>query len=184
MSDAMAEHKVATFAGGCFWCMQPPFDKLKGVKKTVVGYTGGRLENPTYAQVSSGKSGHFEAIQVYYDSDEINYRELLETFWRNVDPENDKGQFCDIGPQYRSAIFVDDSFERAAANESKDKLIHSRKLQAVYTEIVSLNRFYPAEDYHQNYYKKNPIRYKYYRFRCGRDKRLKQLWGSDDVSSD
>ena len=180
MSSLSAKTEVATFAGGCFWCMQPPYDALKGqgVVKTVVGYTGGHLDNPTYPEVSSGTSGHVEAIEVYYNPEKISYQELLTVFWHNIDPTVENQQFCDKGEQYRSAIFYQNEEQKQLDEESKAKVIQEYKFPHVYTEILPAQTFYPAEDYHQEYYKKNPVRYKYYRYRCGRDKRLKQLWGT------
>lgn len=181
MSSLNAETEVATFAGGCFWCMQPPYDALKGkgVVKTVAGYTGGHLDNPTYPEVSSGTSGHVEAIEVYYDPQKISYQELLTVYWRNIDPTVENQQFCDKGEQYRSVIFYHNQEQKQLAEESKAKIIQKYKFPHVYTEILPAQTFYPAEEYHQDYYKKNPVRYKYYRYRCGRDKRLKQLWGTN-----
>jgi peptide-methionine (S)-S-oxide reductase len=167
----------ATFAGGCFWCMEPPFDKLDGVISTTSGYTGGHKENPTYEEVSSGTTGHAEAIQVIYDPDKITFDQLLEVFWRNVDPTDGGGQFCDRGSQYRTAIFYHDDEQRRLAQRSKKALIESTGFKAIATEITAASAFYPAEEYHQDYYKKNPLRYKFYRYSCGRDKRLKELWG-------
>ncbi len=166
----------ATFAGGCFWCMEPPYDKLDGVISTTSGYTGGHLENPTYEEVSSGSTGHAEAIQIEYDPARISYAELLKVFWPNIDPTAKDAQFCDHGSQYRSAIFYHDDEQRRLAEESKQALIKSKKFAAIHTEIEPLSTFYAAEDYHQDYYRKNPLRYKYYRFSCGRDHRLKELW--------
>jgi peptide-methionine (S)-S-oxide reductase len=168
---------TATFAGGCFWCMEPPYDKLDGVISTTSGYTGGHKDNPTYEEVSSGSTGHAEAIQVVYDPAKISYAQLLQVFWHNIDPTAKDAQFCDHGNQYRSAIFYHDDEQRRLAEESKEALIKSKKFPAVYTEIVSFSKFYPAEDYHQDYYQKNPIRYKFYRYSCGRDNRLEELWG-------
>lgn len=167
----------ATLAGGCFWCMEPPFDKLDGVISTTVGYTGGHKENPTYQEVSSGTTGHAEAIQIVYDPKKITYDELLEVFWQNIDPTDDGGQFCDRGNQYRAAIFYHDEQQKRLAEESKKALIESKRFKEVATETTAASTFYPAEEYHQDYYKKNPIRYKYYRYGCGRDRRLKELWG-------
>ena len=167
----------ATFAGGCFWCMEPPFDKLDGVISTTSGYTGGHKENPTYEQVSSGTTGHAEAIQVIYDPDKITYDQLLEVFWRNVDPTDGGGQFCDRGSQYRTAIFYHDDEQRRLAERSRQAVIESTGFKEIATEITAASVFYPAEEYHQDYYKKNPVRYKFYRYGCGRDKRLKELWG-------
>ena len=168
---------TATFAGGCFWCMEPPYDKLDGVISTTSGYTGGQVENPTYEEVSSGTTGHAEAIQIQYDPARISYAELLEVFWRNIDPTVKDAQFCDHGSQYRSAIFYHNDEQRRLAEESKQALVGSKKFPAVHTEIQPLTTFYPAEDYHQDYYRKNPLRYKYYRYSCGRDRRLEELWG-------
>lgn len=167
----------ATLAGGCFWCMEPPFDKLDGVISTTVGYTGGHRKNPTYQEVSSGTTGHAEAIQIVYDPKKITYDELLEVFWQNIDPTDDGGQFCDRGNQYRTAIFYHDEQQKRLAEESKKALIESKRFKEVATETTAASTFYPAEEYHQDYYKKNPIRYKYYRYGCGRDRRLKELWG-------
>ncbi|HEU0305832.1 MAG TPA: peptide-methionine (S)-S-oxide reductase MsrA [Lysobacter sp.] len=169
---------VAIFAGGCFWCMEPPFDKLPGVKSTTSGYIGGHVANPTYEQVSAGRTGHAEAVQVRYDPALVSYATLLEVFWRNIDPLAVDRQFCDIGDQYRSAIFTLDAEQQRMAAESKRKLEASGRFkQPIATQIVAASRFYPAEGYHQDYYTKNPIRYKFYRFNCGRDQRLDQLWG-------
>jgi len=169
----------ATFAGGCFWCMEPPFDKLEGVVSTVVGYTGGPKKNPTYEEVSSGSTGHAESIQINYDPSKISYGQLLEVFWRNVDPFVKDRQFCDVGAQYRTAIFYHDDEQKRLAEESRKALEQSKGASGpVYTEIVPAGEFYPAEDYHQEYYKKNPLRYKFYRYNCGRDQRLKEIWGT------
>jgi peptide-methionine (S)-S-oxide reductase len=167
----------ATFAGGCFWCMEPPFDKLDGVISTTSGYTGGHKENPTYEQVSSGTTGHAEAIQIIYDPDKITYGQLLEVFWRNTDPTDGGGQFCDRGSQYRTTIFYHDDEQKRLAERSRQAVIESTGFKAIVTEITAASAFYPAEEYHQDYYKKNPVRYKFYRYSCGRDKRLKELWG-------
>lgn len=174
------EPAVATFAGGCFWCMEPPFDKLDGVLSTTSGYTGGEVENPTYKQVSAGGTGHAEAVQVRFDPDRISYEELLRVFWRNIDPTVEDRQFCDRGSQYRSAIFVHDEAQRDAAERSKRALQANKPFDGpIVTEIVGAGPFYEAEEYHQDYYKKNPLRYKYYRFSCGRDQRLEELWGNE-----
>ena len=171
---------VAIFAGGCFWCMEPPYDKLDGVISTTSGYTGGMRANPTYKEVSAGTSGHIEVVQVVYDPRKVTYERLLEVFWRNIDPEDGGGQFCDRGPQYRSAIFPLDDAQKAAAERSKASLQSSGRLKKpVATEIISAKPFYPAEDYHQDYYQKNPIRYRYYRTSCGRDARLREVWGPE-----
>jgi len=169
---------TATFAGGCFWCLEPPFDQVPGVISTTVGYTGGHKVNPTYEQVSSGGTGHAEAIQIVFDPEKVSYAELLNVFWHNVDPFDAKGQFCDRGSQYRSAIFYHDEEQRKQAEQSKKKLEESLAVkQAVATEIVAATQFYPAEEYHQDYYRKNPVRYKFYRYGCGRDRRLQEIWG-------
>ncbi|MGK7346766.1 MAG: peptide-methionine (S)-S-oxide reductase MsrA [Candidatus Nitrospinota bacterium M3_3B_026] len=178
-ADAM-DSETAIFAGGCFWCMEPPFDKLEGVVSTTSGYTGGHKENPTYREVSSGGTGHVEAVRIVYDPQKTSYERLLEVFWKNIDPTDNSGQFCDHGPQYRSAIFYMDEDQKRLAEESKKTLEESGVLAApTVTEIRPATEFYPAEDYHQDYYRKNPIRYKFYRYNCGRDKRLRELWGSD-----
>ncbi|MDP2329786.1 MAG: peptide-methionine (S)-S-oxide reductase MsrA [Reyranella sp.] len=169
---------VAIFAGGCFWCLEPPFDKLDGVLATTSGYIGGTTADPTYEQVTSGRTGHYEALQVEYDPARISYERLLEVFWRNIDPLDASGQFCDKGPQYRSAIFAVDDGQRAAAESSKAALAKSGKLPGrIVTEILPAAKFYPAEAYHQDYYRKNPTSYTYYRWSCGRDRRLERLWG-------
>jgi peptide-methionine (S)-S-oxide reductase len=168
----------ATFAGGCFWCMEPAYDKLEGVKSVVSGYTGGHKLNPTYEEVSSGTTGHTEAIEIAYDPSVISYSKLLDIFWHNVDPTVKDRQFCDVGTQYRSAIFYQNEEQKRIAEASKKTLEQSKRFPGpIYTEIVPAATFYPAEEYHQNYYQKNPIRYKYYRYSCGRDQRLKELWG-------
>ncbi|MGD9764159.1 MAG: peptide-methionine (S)-S-oxide reductase MsrA [Candidatus Binatia bacterium] len=171
---------TATFAGGCFWCMEPPFENFPGVVSTTVGYTGGQTENPTYEQVSSGTTGHVEAVQITYDPATVSYAELLDVFWRNIDPLSADGQFCDRGPQYRSAIFVHDESQRQAAEASKARLQESGRLEgSIATEILPAGAFYRAEDYHQKYHEKNPVRYRYYRWGCGRDQRLNALWGRE-----
>ncbi|MBA3582681.1 MAG: peptide-methionine (S)-S-oxide reductase MsrA [Gammaproteobacteria bacterium] len=180
-ADKMA---VATFAGGCFWCMEPPFDALPGVVETTSGYIGGHLKNPAYEQVSMGGSGHFEALQVRYDPRKISYAQLLNIYWHNVDPVDAQGQFCDKGPQYRSAIFYHDAEQQQLAEASKTKLNADKILPAkAVTPILPADTFYAAEDYHQNYYQKNPVRYKFYRYNCGRDQRLEQLWGKAGKAS-
>jgi len=167
---------TATFAGGCFWCMQPPFDATPGVVSTTVGYTGGRVDHPTYEQVSAGGTGHAESIQVVFDPGKVTYRQLLDVFWRNVDPTTRDRQFCDVGHQYRTAIFFHDDDQRREAEASRDA-VAKRLGQPVVTEIVPAGTFYPAEDYHQEYYRKNPVRYRFYRYTCGRDRRLAEVWG-------
>ncbi len=168
----------ATFAGGCFWCMEPPYEKLPGVVSVVSGYTGGHVKNPSYEQVTSGGTGHAEAVVVSYDPAQATYEKLLEVFWRNVDPTTPNRQFCDVGEQYRTAIFVHDEEQRRLAEESKRRVEATRSFrEPVVTPIVPAGLFYPAEEYHQDYYKKNPVRYRFYRSSCGRDARLKELWG-------
>ena len=175
--DASSGLEKATFAGGCFWCMQPPFDKLDGVVSTTAGYTGGRTENPTYDEVSSGGTGHAEAVEILYDPKKIGYEKLLEVFWHNVDPTDDRGQFCDYGGQYRSEIFYHNTEQKRLAEQSKAELERSKPFKdPIVTRITPASTFYPAEEYHQMYYKNNPIRYKFYRYNCGRDARLNQLW--------
>lgn len=166
----------ATFAGGCFWCMEAPFDVLPGVVSTTSGYTGGQEKNPTYEEVSAGGTGHAEAVLVLYDPAKISYSELLEVFWRNVDPLTPNRQFCDAGSQYRAAIFFHDETQKRLAEQSKVEK-SKRFDKPIVTEIVPASEFYRAEDYHQDFYKKSPIRYKTYRFGCGRDRRLEELWG-------
>jgi peptide-methionine (S)-S-oxide reductase len=171
--------ETATFAGGCFWCMESPFDKLDGVLSVTVGYTGGQTRNPTYEQVSAGGTGHAESVQIVFDPDRIGYARLLEVFWHNIDPTVKDRQFCDAGHQYRSAIFFHNAEQQRLARQSKEALEKGRPFRGeILTEIVPAGEFYPAEEYHQHYYKKNPLRYKYYRSGCGRDRRLKELWGS------
>ncbi len=173
------ERAMAIFAGGCFWCMEPPFDGLPGVLATTSGYTGGSVVNPSYEQVSSGKTGHLEAVKVEYDPMRVTYAQLLEVFWRNVDPTDAGGQFCDRGAHYATAIFASGEEQLAEANDAKTRLEASHRLQKpVVTPIRPAGPFYPAEDYHQDYYKKNPLRYKVYRTGCGRDHVLEQLWGA------
>lgn len=166
----------ATFAGGCFWCMEHPFDALPGVVSVTAGYTGGTKDHPTYEEVSSGGTGHAESVNVVYDPAKITYQKLLDVFWHNIDPLAANRQFCDIGIQYRSAIFVHDDAQRQAAEASKQE-IQKRFKQPVVTQIAAASTFWPAEGYHQHYYKTNPVRYKFYRFGCGRDQRLEALWG-------
>ena len=174
---------TATFAGGCFWCMEPPFDKLDGVISTTSGYTGGHKKNPTYQEVSAGGTGHAESMQVLYDPAKVSYAKLLDVFWHNVDPLTLNAQFCDHGTQYRTAIFYHNEEQKRLAEASKQELEKSGRFpQPIVTEIVPASEFYPAEDYHQDYYQKNPIRYKFYRYNCGRDARLEELWGKAEGS--
>ena len=176
-TDNKTDVAKAVFAGGCFWCMEPPFDKLDGVISTISGYTGGHTDNPTYKQVSKETTGHYEAIEITYDPSKINFETLLNVFWHNVDPLDPKGQFCDKGDSYRTAIFYLNEGQKTLAEESKKQLVDSGYFkQEIVTEILEAKKFYPAEDYHQDYYQKNSLRYKYYRFACGRDARLEELW--------
>jgi peptide-methionine (S)-S-oxide reductase len=175
---AAAEQAAAIFAGGCFWCMEPPYDKLDGVISTTSGYVGGSAPNPTYEQVSAGGTGHAEAVRVVYDPAKLDYEQLLDVFWVNVDPTQADGQFCDHGDQYRTAIFYLDDQQKQLAEESLAELEENKPFKGeIVTEIAPATVFYPAEDYHQDYYHKNPLRYKYYRWACGRDQRLTELWG-------
>ncbi len=178
-----AEPQKAIFAGGCFWCMEPPFDELEGVLDTISGYTGGHVPNPDYQEVSSGETGHAEAVQVTYDPKRVSYEKLLEVFWRNIDPLDGGGQFCDRGSQYRSEIFYLTPQQKAAAEKSKQQLIEDDNLpfaeSGIATQITQAHVFFPAEDYHQNYYQTNPKRFKFYKWNCGRQKRLDALWGND-----
>lgn len=174
-----SETAAAVFAGGCFWCMEPPFDKLDGVLSTISGYAGGSAKDATYNRVSSGRTGHYEVVRIEYDPAKIDYATLLEVFWRNVDPYDRSGQFCDKGPQYRAAIFALTDEQMKLAEESKAAVVAEKSGQGkIQTEVLPAAEFYPAEDYHQNYYMKNPVRYRYYRWNCGRDKRLESIWGA------
>lgn len=169
----------ATFAGGCFWCMEEALDKVDGVVSTTSGYTGGRTKNPTYEDVSAGGTGHAEAVEILYDPTKVTYARILDVFWRNIDPTTPNAQFCDHGNQYRSAIFYHDETQKRLAEESKKKLTQSKPFkEPIATEIVPAAAFYSAEEYHQNFYEKNPLRYKVYKFNCGRTQRLQELWGS------
>ena len=179
-SFAQANDKTATatFAGGCFWCMEPPFDKLDGVISTTSGYIGGFVNNPKYQDVSAGTTGHTEAVQIKYDPEKVSYEKLVSVFWKNIDPTMADRQFCDRGTQYRPGIFYHDAKQHNIANVSLNELKKNKPFQApIVIEITSASTFYPAESYHQDYYTKNPLRYKYYRYSCGRDNRLKELWG-------
>jgi peptide-methionine (S)-S-oxide reductase len=169
----------ATFAGGCFWCMEGPFDRIPGVKSTTSGYTGGTVKDPSYELVSSGTTGHAEAVEIVYDPAKVTYEKLLEVFWHNVDPTDGGGQFCDRGHQYRTAIFFHDPEQQRLAEQSKAAIEASGQLRnkKIVTQIVPAGDFFAAEDYHQEYYVRNPVRYKFYRYNCGRDERLKDLWG-------
>jgi peptide-methionine (S)-S-oxide reductase len=181
MTGAWADsgkHAIATFAGGCFWCMEPPFDKLDGVISTTSGFTGGTVKNPSYKQVSRGGTGHFEAVNIEYDPVKISYEKLLEVFWRNIDPTDDKGQFCDKGAEYRAGIFYHNEEQRVLAEKSKQALVENwRFSEPIVTDIIAASAFYPAEEYHQDFYIKNSWQYKFYRNRCGRDRVLEKYWG-------
>ena len=166
----------AIFAGGCFWCMEPPYDKLDGVISTTSGYIGGHKDNPNYKEVSAGITGHTEAVQIVYDPDKVNYQTLLDVFWVNIDPFAVNRQFCDSGSQYRSGIFTHNAEQLKLAKASKQQVGQELE-QKIVTEITPATKFYPAESYHQDYYLNNPVRYTFYRHNCGRDKRLKQVWG-------
>lgn len=168
---------TAIFAGGCFWCVEADFEKLPGVTKAESGYIGGKVANPTYEEVSAGRTGHAEAVRVWYDPQQVSYEQLLDFFWRHVDPTVKDRQFCDVGSQYRTAIFYENDAQRAAAEASKAALEKSGRFPRIYTEIAPAGTFYLAEEYHQDYYKKNPIRYRYYRTGCGRDARVAEVWG-------
>ncbi len=171
--------QVATFGGGCFWCMEPPFDKIAGVVSTTSGYIGGTVANPTYEQVSDGDTGHAEVVQVKYDPARVSYARLLDVFWRNIDPLTPNRQFCDAGSQYRSVIFYHNEDQRRAAEAARSALTQSGRFrQPIVTSIVAASTFYSAEEYHQDYYLKNPVRYRFYRNRCGRDARLREVWGA------
>jgi peptide-methionine (S)-S-oxide reductase len=174
-TDAKAK---AYFAGGCFWCMEEAFEQVDGVLWVFSGYMGGTVANPTYEQVSAGRTGHAEAVEVTYDREKVSYQQLLEAFWRNVDPLTPNAQFCDHGSQYRSAVFYTTDEEKRLAEASKAAIEQTKQFSApIVTELVPASAFYQAEDYHQDYYKKNPFRYKYYKYNCGRAKRLEALWG-------
>jgi len=175
MAVEKGNFKKAIFAGGCFWCTESDFEKVKGVISGVSGYIGGTTVNPTYSQVSRGITGHIEAVEITYDPKKIDYAKLLKIFWKTIDPTVKNRQFCDYGSQYRSAIFYLNKNQKILADKSKKEIAKLFK-KTIYTEILKAGVFYKAEAYHQNYYKKNPIRYKYYRLRCGRDQRLKEIW--------
>ena len=177
-----AGQAVATFAGGCFWCVESDFDHVPGVISTTSGYAGGHVANPTYDQVSAGGTGYAESVQVIYDPKKVSYQQLLTYFWHHIDPTVKNRQFCDVGHQYRTAIFVHDEEQRKLAEASKKKAEAELKVP-IYTEIDKAGRFYPAEVYHQDYYEKNPARYKFYRWNCGRDQRVKQIWGAHKGNS-
>ena len=177
-AHAADDQAVATFAGGCFWCMEPPFDKLDGVISTTSGYTAGHKADPTYKQVSRGGTGHTEAVQVVYDPRKVSYDQLLKVFWKNVDPTRNDGQFCDYGTQYRPGIYYHDAAQQRGAERSLVALKQNKPFkEPIRVELAAATKFYSAEEYHQDYYLKNPLRYKFYRYNCGRDQRLEALWG-------
>ena len=176
-----SQSAVATFAGGCFWCMEPPFDKLPGVIATTSGYTDGKTVNPTYQQVSAGITGHTEAIQIEYDPSRVSYEQLISVFWKNIDPTVADRQFCDKGSQYRSGIYYHNDMQKKIAEASLRSLEKNKPFkEPVVTQLAAASAFYPAEDYHQNYYQKKPVRYKFYRYSCGRDARLNELWNNNN----
>ena len=178
-ADENSPPAKATFAGGCFWCMEEAFEKVEGVVSAISGYTGGQVENPTYEQVSSGGTGHTESIEVTYEPSKVTYKQLLEVFWRNVDPTTPNAQFCDHGNQYRTAIFYHDENQKQLIDESRQRVENSKTFpESIVTEIAPASVFYSAEEYHQDFYTKNPIRYKFYKWNCGRAQRLEQLWGN------
>jgi peptide-methionine (S)-S-oxide reductase len=178
LAAADATSGKAYFAGGCFWCMEEVFEKVEGVLSATSGYMGGAVSNPTYEEVSAGRTGHTESVEVVYDPAKVSYRKLLDAFWHNVDPITPNAQFCDHGSQYRSAIFFQTEDEKRASDSSKQSIEQSRRFkEPIVTQIVMAPQFYPAEEYHQDFYKKNPIRYKLYKYNCGRAKRLEELWG-------
>ena len=181
-ASAQGKTAKAIFAGGCFWCVEADFDKVPGVISTTSGYIGGKTKNPTYREVSAGGTGHAEAVEIVYDPDKVSYAKLLDVFWRNIDPLAKDKQFCDSGDQYRSAIFYLDEEQKKLADETKKKVEAKFAPRKVYTEVTRADAFYQAEDYHQDYYKKNEARYNFYRWNCGRDQRLEQLWGKKESS--
>jgi len=180
LAEPAAEPKVETavLAGGCFWCIEADYEKLDGVLDVVSGYAGGEQKNATYKKVSSGRTKHIEVVEVTFDANKISYAEILDHFWRHIDPTRDDGQFCDRGPQYRPAIFYDGEAQHREALASEKLIAASKPFpEPLKVELIAASGFYPAEDYHQDYYKKNPIRYKFYRYNCGRDARVELLWG-------
>ena len=180
---AEGDAQVAIFAGGCFWCVESDFDSVPGVLETISGYTGGTLDNPTYKQVTAGGTGHSEAVRITFDPNKVTYERLLHIFWRSVDPTDNGGQFCDRGDSYKTAIFATDDIQLRLAKASKKMLQDPKVLDnPIVTPIRAASKFYPAEDYHQDYYIKNPLRYKFYRFRCGRDNRIRDLWGEEALT--
>ena len=171
--------ETAILAGGCFWCIEADYEKLDGVVEVISGYTGGHVENPTYKQVSAGRTGHIESVKVTYDADKISYAEILNFFWHHIDPTRDDGQFCDRGSQYRPAIFYETANQKEQAIASREKIEQTKPFaEPLKVELIQASTFYPAEEYHQDYYQKNPLRYHFYRYNCGRDARVEQLWGA------
>ncbi len=178
LAAANATSGKAYFAGGCFWCMEEVFEKVEGVLSATSGYMGGKVVNPSYEEVSAGRTGHAESVEVVYDPAKVSYQKLLDAFWRNVDPITPNAQFCDHGSQYRSAVFFQTDEEKRASDTSKQAIEQSKRFtEPIVTQIVMASQFYPAEEYHQDFYKKNPIRYKFYKYNCGRVQRLEELWG-------
>jgi len=177
-AETSEKTETAILAGGCFWCIESDYEKLKGVRAAVSGYIGGHVKNPTYKQVSSGRSGHIESVKITYDPEVISYSKILDYFWRHIDPTRNDGQFCDNGNQYRPAIFYLNQKQKELAMQSTEKTRKTKPFKApLKVELIKATEFYPAENYHQDYYKKNPIRYRFYRYRCGRDSRVEALWG-------
>jgi len=177
-SSLADKNETAILAGGCFWCVESDFEKVDGVTEVISGYIGGHIDNPTYQQVSAGTSGHIEAAIIHYNPDIINYSQILDFFWRHIDPTNDQGQFCDYGPQYRPAIFYQNEQQQQQALRSLQQIELTKPFaDPIKVELIQATKFYPAEDYHQDYYKKSSLRYKYYRYACGRDARVEELWG-------
>jgi peptide-methionine (S)-S-oxide reductase len=178
-AEADATPGKAHFAGGCFWCMEEAFEKVEGVLSATSGYMGGKVANPSYEEVSAGRTGHAESVEVIYDPSKVSYQKLLDAFWHNVDPVTPNAQFCDHGSQYRSVIFFQTDEEKRASDTSKQAIEQSKRFtEPIVTQIVPASQFYPAEEYHQDFYKKNPIRYKFYKYNCGRAQRLEALWGN------
>lgn len=177
LTQPQTKTETAVFAGGCFWCMEEAFDPVRGVLATTSGYIGGNKPHPTYEEVSNGDTGHVEAVLVKYDPSKVSYQQLLKVFWKNVDPTTKDRQFCDGGNQYRAAIFFSGAEQKRLAEASKQKLVASQRFKQVHVDVEPAGRFYAAEDYHQDYYKKNPVRYKYYKYSCGREQTLERVWG-------
>lgn len=182
MDKSHAVTARAIFAGGCFWCMEPPFEQLDGVQAVISGYIGGHQDNPTYQEVTGGMTGHTEAVEIRYDPARVSYEQLLEVFWKNIDPTDERGQFVDRGSQYRTGIFYLDEEQKQLAEASRERLAQSGRFsRPIVTEITAATTFYPAEDYHQDYYKESPVQYKFYRYNSGRDQFLRKVWGKDDL---